>query len=251
MDYQIWFVLGVFIGNGVGCVLAVFCLVRMTDQERTMRNRLLLMLVGSWALVETARDDMLFVAATAIHINDYQVHFFLAPSMLLTVFAVALMTAVFWLAATRSRPVWTVGGGTAAGLILGAMSLQAALAGRTESAMSIDIVNSLVITAGLAAATGIAVWLGAGATRRSAMVTAIMLLAICLTAAQYRIAAVAAIDPSILVNSDAGIDPNQLNVFTAVAFGIRTIALTIMSMIDESRPEPLLQQEQFGTHDSR
>ncbi|GAA2616003.1 hypothetical protein GCM10010399_53700 [Dactylosporangium fulvum] len=249
MDYQVWFVLGVLLGNGVGCLLAVFCLVRMTDQGRTVRNRLLLVLVGSWALVETARDDMLFVAATAIHMSDYQVHFLLAPSMVLTVFAVLFTTAVFWLAATRPRPLWTVGGGTAVGLLLGAMSLQAAHAGRTGSAVSIDLVNSLVIAAGLGAATGVSVWLGTGATRRSAIATAVTLLAICLTIAQYRIAGEVTTDPSITVDSDAGIDPIQLGVFTAVAFGVRAIALTVMSMIDESRPEPLV--EQVGGRDSR
>ncbi|UWZ35827.1 hypothetical protein Drose_32830 [Dactylosporangium roseum] len=221
----------------------------MTDQRRTARNRLLLILAGSWALVETARDDMLFVAATAIHMSDYQVHFLLAPSMVLTVFAVLFTMTVFWLAATRPRPLWTIGGGTAVGLLLGAMSLQAAFAGRTGSAMSIDVADSLVIAAGLGAVTGFAVWLGTGATRRSAVVTAVTLLTICLTIAQYRIAAEMTTGPSIPVDSDAGFDPIQLGVFTSVAFGVRAITLTVMSMIDENRPEPLV--EQVGGRDSR
>jgi hypothetical protein len=82
-DSHTRFFLGALLGNGVGCLLAVFCLVRVTDQRRTVRSRLLLVLAASWALVETARDDMLFVAATAIHMSDYQVHFFLAPSTLI------------------------------------------------------------------------------------------------------------------------------------------------------------------------
>lgn len=237
MDQQFWFVLGVLLGNGVGCLLAVFCLVRMTDQGRPVRSRLLLVLVASWALVETARDDMLFVAATAIHMSDYQVHFFLAPSMVLTVFAVAFTAGVLWLVAKHPHPVWTAGAGTAIGLLLGVMCLQAALAGRTGSALSIDTADSVVVTAGLGVATGIAVWLGTGATRRSAVATAVTLLAICLTVAQYRIAAVVTTDPSVVVDSDAGIDPIQLGVFTAVAFGIRAIALTVMSIIDEGSPE--------------
>ncbi|MFG2038435.1 hypothetical protein [Dactylosporangium sp. NPDC048998] len=240
VDHRVWFVLGVLLGNGVGCLLAVFCLVRMTDQRRTVRNRLLLVLIGSWALVETARDDMLFVAATAIHMSDYQVHFFLAPSMALTAVAVLFTMAVFWLAAARPRPLWTVGGGTAVGLLLAATSLQAAFSGRTGSAMSIDIVNAAVIAAGLGAMTGIAVRLGTGATSRPAIATAVTLLAICLTIAQYLIAGEVTTDPSIAVDSDAGIDPIQLAVFTAVAFGVRAIVLTFMSMIDESRPEPLV-----------
>jgi hypothetical protein len=169
--------------------------------------------------------------------------------MVLTVFAVLFTAGVLWLAATRPQPVWTAGAGTAIGLLLGAMGLQAAVAGRTGSAMSIDIVDSLVIAAGLGVATGIAVWLGTGATRRSAIATAATLMTICLTIAQYRIAEAVTTDPSIPVDSDAGIDPIQLGVFTAVAFGVRAIALTVMSMIDESRPEPL--PEQVGSHDTR
>ncbi|MFF5233922.1 hypothetical protein [Dactylosporangium sp. NPDC000521] len=251
MDHQILYVPGVLLGNGVGCLLAVFCLVRMTDQRRTVRSRLLLVLAASWALVETARDDMLFVAATAIHMSDYQVHFFLAPSMILTVLAVAFTTSVLWLVAKHPHPVWTAGAGTAVGLLLGAMSLQAALAGRTGSALSIDITDSLVITAGLGVATGVSVWLGTGATRRSAIATAVTLLTICLTIAQYRIADVVTTDPSIPVDSDAGIDPIHLSVFTAVAFGVRAIALTVMSIIEESRPElsPEQEQDQVGLRD--
>lgn len=247
VDYQIWFVLGVLLGNGVGCLLAVFCLAQMTDQGRTVRNRLLLVFVASWALVETARDDMLFVAATAIHMNDYQVRFFLAPSMILTVFAVLFTAGVLWLVAKHPHPVWTAGAGTAVGLLLGVMSLQAALAGRTESAMSIDVVDALVITAGLGVATGISAWLGTGATRRSAIATAVTLLTICLTLAQYRIASIVTTDPSIVIDSNAGIDPIQLGVFTAVAFGVRAIALTVISIINEGRPEPSPQQEQVGS----
>lgn len=249
VDHQIWFVLGVLLGNGVGCLLAVFCLIRMVDQRRTVRNRVFLVVVASWALVETARDDMLFVAATTIHMNDYQVHFFLAPSMILTVFTVLATAGLLWLVAKHPHPVWTAGAGTAVGLLLGVMSLQAALAGRTGSALSIDVADSMVITAGLGVATGISVWLGTGATRRSAIATAVTLLAICLTIAQYRIANGVTTDPSILVDSDAGIDPIQLGVFTAVAFGVRAIALTVMSMIDESRPEPLPEREHVGSRD--
>lgn len=251
VDYQIWFVLGVLLGNGVGCLLAVFCLVRMVDQRRTVRNRVFLVLVASWALVETARDDMLFVAATAIHMSDYQVHFFLAPSMILTVFTVLATATLLWLVARYPHPVWTAGAGTAVGLLLGVMSLQAALAGRTGSALSIDIADSLVIAAVLGVATGISVLLGTGATRRSAIATAVTLLAICLTIAQYRIAGGVTTDPSILVDSDVGIDPIQLGVFTAVALGVRAIALTVISMIDEGGPEssPDQPQEQVASRD--
>jgi hypothetical protein len=249
VDHQIWFVLGVFLGNAVGCLLAAFCLARMTDQRRTVRGRFLLVLVASWALVETARDDMLFVAATAIHMSDYQVHFFLAPSMVLTVVTVAFTAGVLWLVAKHPHPVWTGGAGTAVGLLLGAMSLQAALAGRTGSALSIDLADSLAITAGLGAATGVSVWLATGATRRSAIATAVTLLAVCLTIAQYRIATAVTTDPSVLVDSNVGIDPIQLGVFTAVAFGVRAIALTVMSIIDESRPEPAPARPQPTGHD--
>ncbi|WP_432831420.1 hypothetical protein [Dactylosporangium sp. CA-092794] len=221
----------------------------MTDQRRTVRNRLLLTLVGSWALVETARDDMLFVAGTAIHMSDYEVHFFLAPSMALTVFAVLFTMAVFWWSAAHPRPLWTAGGGTAVGLLLAAMCLQAAFSGRSGSAMSIDIANAAVIAAALGVITGIAVWLGTGATRRPAVVTAVTLLAISLTIAQYLIAAEVTTDPSITVDSDAGINPIQLAIFTAVAFGVRAIALTFMSMIDESHQEPLA--EDLDAHSTR
>ncbi|MFB9185194.1 hypothetical protein ACFFX1_44345 [Dactylosporangium sucinum] len=185
--------------------------------------------------------------------SDYQVHFLLAPSMALTVVAVLVTTGVLWLVSTHPGPLWTVGRGTAIGLLLGAVSLQAAFAGRTGSAVSIELVNALVITAGLGAATGVAVWLGTGATRRSAVATAVTVLAICLTIAQYRIAAEVTTDPSITVDSSAGFDPIQLGVFTAVAFGVRAIALTVMSMIDEGRQEPLVEAEvdQVGGRDLR
>jgi hypothetical protein len=236
---QVWFVLGVLLGNAVGCLLAVFCLVRMTDQRRTTRNRLLLVLVASWALVETARDDMLFVAATAIHMSDYQVRFFLAPSLAFTVVAVLFTATILWLAAARPRSPWTIGGGTAIGVLLTAMCLQAAFSGRTSSAMSIDIVDAAVIAAGLGVATGIGVRLGTGATSRLSIATAVAVLTVCLTIAQYVVAREVTTDPTVVVDSDAGIDPVQLGIFTAVAFGVRAIALTVMTMIEEGHHDSL------------
>jgi 4-amino-4-deoxy-L-arabinose transferase-like glycosyltransferase len=239
VDHQVWFVLGVLLGNAIGCLLAVFCLARMTDERRSRRNRLLLVLVAAWALVETARDDMLFVAATAMHMSDYEVHFFLAPSMLLTVFAVLFTATVFWFTAARPRPSWTIGGGFAVGLLLAAMSVQAAFSGRTGAAMSIDAADTAVLAAGLGAVTAGTVWLATGATRRSAVATAATLLAVCLTIAQYLVTKEMATDPTVTDDSDVGINPIQLAVFTAVAFGVRAVALMIMSMIDEShREEP-------------
>ncbi|GAA2386459.1 hypothetical protein [Dactylosporangium salmoneum] len=248
MDHP-WFVLGVLLGNGIGSLLAVFCLVRMTDQQRSVRNRLLLVLVAAWALVETARDDMLFVAATTIHMSDYEVHFFLAPSMGLTAIAVLFTMAVFWFTAAHPRPLWTIGGGIAAGLLMTAMSLQAAFSGRTDSATSIDIANAAMIAAGLGVTTGIAVWLGTGATTRQARATAVTLLTVGLTITQYLISAEVTTDPSTTVNSDLGINPVQLAVFTAVAFGVRAIALTFMTMIEEGRPDPAA--DQFDAHGFR
>jgi hypothetical protein len=239
---QVWFVLGVLLGNAVGCLLAVFCLVRMTDRSRTTRNRLLLVVAASWALVETARDDMLFVAATAIHMSDYEVRFFLAPSLAFTVVAVLFTATILWLAAARPQSPWTLGGGTAIGVLLTAMCLQAAFSGRTSSAMSIDIVNAAAIAAGLGIATGIGVRLATGATSRSAIASAVVVLTVCLTIAQYVITREVTTDPAVIVDSDVGIDPVQLGIFTAVAFGVRAIALTVMTMIDEGHHDPVTPQ---------
>ena len=234
--YNPWYVIGVFLANGIGCVLTVFCLVRMTDKRRSTGNRAFLVFVAAWILVETARDDMLFVAATAIHLEDSQVQFFIAPSMLLTVVAVLFTAAVLGIAARNPRPLWTAGGGAAIGLLIGAVSVQAATSGRTGAAMSIDATESAIIALGLAVVIAVTIRLATGATTRPPMASSIMLLAICLTIGQYLMVGEVMTDPTVPGDYDAGLASIPLIAFTAVAFGIRTIALTLMSLTDEQDP---------------
>jgi hypothetical protein len=231
--YSPWYIVGVFLANGIGCVLTVFCLVRMTDKRRSVANRAFLVFVAAWIIVETARDDMLFVAATAIHLEDSQVRFFIVPSMLLTVVAVLFTAAILGAAARNPRPLWTAGGGAAIGLLIGAVNVQAATSGRTGAATSIDPVDSAVIVLVLAAVIAITIRLATGATTRPPMAGSIMLLAICLTIAQYLTVGEVLTDPSVPGDYDAGLDSIPLIAFTAVAFGIRTIALTVLSITDE------------------
>lgn len=249
MESVVWFV-GALLGNGIGCLLAVFCLVRTTDQRRTARNRFVLVFIGSWALVETARDDTLLVAAASIHADDYQVRFFLAPSMVLTAVAVAFTTIVLWLVAARPRPAGRIAGGVAIGLLLAAISLQAALSGRTGSTTSIDVVTVAAAAAGLGVATGITVWLATGAAGRPATATAVALPAICLTVAEYLITGALTADSSATADSNLGLNPIHLVVFTAVAFGVRAIVLTVMSMVDDEPAEPPVEQARTTRQDA-
>ncbi|MFB9446708.1 hypothetical protein Dvina_23580 [Dactylosporangium vinaceum] len=235
--YNIWFILGVFISNGIGCVLSVFCLVRMTDARRSFANRAFLVLAAAWGIVETARDDALFVIATAIHLRDDSVVFYLAPSLALTVVSIGLACAVLGVAAANPRPVWTVTAGATVGLLTGGMAVQAVLAGRSGYAVSIDVPAAVATAAGLAAVTAAAVFLATGATARWRMTGPILVLALCMTVAQYLLAAEVNTDLSAVEDNAIGMSPLQLIFICVAAFGVRTIVLTLLSITDEGKFE--------------
>jgi hypothetical protein len=235
--YDIWFVLGVFVANAIGCVLAVFCLVRMADPRRSAGNRIFLVVAAAWGVVETARDDALFVMATAVYLRDDQVRFFLAPSMALTVVSVAVTAVAFWMAARHPRPLWTATAGVTAGLLTGAMVVQSALAGRTGHVTSVDVPAAVAIAGGLAVVTALSVWLATGATARWRVAIPIMVLAIGMTGAQYLVAGKITFDLSTMVDDEIGVNAIHLIFFTVAAFGVRTIALMFLSMTDEGRAE--------------
>ena len=229
------FMLGVFLANGIGCVLAVFCLVRMADKRRSTGNRALLVFAAAWAVIETARDDALFVVATAVHLRDDQVRFVLLPGFGLTVVAMLIAVAAFGVAATWPRPVWTVTAGVTVGLLTAAMIVDSCLAGHTGFAESVDAPRAAAIAVGLAAVFGAAVRLATGATERWAMASTILGLAATLTAGQYLMAGQVTVDTTTATATDTGVDSIRLLLFTTIAFGIRTILLTLMSLADDDR----------------
>jgi hypothetical protein len=235
VTYNLAYIFGVFIANGIGCVLAVFCLVRMTDERRSTGNRAFLVLAAAWGLVETARDDTLFVMVTAVHLRDDQMHFFLAPGLGLTVLAMLIAVAVLGAAAVRPGALRTVTAGVTVGLLTAAMVVQSALSGRSGYAVSIDGTGAAVVAAGLAVVTAVSVWLATGATSRWAMSIPIMVLATCMTGAMYLVAGQVTVDPRATNDDDSGVTTLQLILITSVAFGLRAIALTIISLTDEGR----------------
>ncbi|WP_433605862.1 hypothetical protein ACQP2P_28510 [Dactylosporangium sp. CA-139114] len=235
--YSPWYVLGVFLANGTGCVLTVFCLVRMTDERRSTANRAVLVVGAAWGLIETARDDALFVLATAIHLRDGQVRFFLAPGLALTVGTVLISIVVLGVAAAWPRPLWTVAAGVTVGLLTSAMIVQSMLSGRSGYVTSINAPAAVAIAAGLTAAIAAAVSLATGATRRWRMAAPIMVVALAMTVAQYLMAGQVTIDLTATVDDAAGASPLTLIFITVAAFGVRVIALTLLSLTDEGRVE--------------
>ncbi|MFI5911897.1 hypothetical protein [Dactylosporangium sp. NPDC051541] len=235
--YNVWFILGVLVSNGIGCVLSVFCLVRMTDERRSFGNRAFLVVAAAWGIVETARDDALFVIATAVHLRDDSVVFFLAPSLALTVLSILIASAILGLAASHPQPLWTVAAGVTVGLLTGGMVVQAVLAGRSGYAVSIDVPAAIATAAGLAAVTALCVWLATGATVRWRMSVPILVLAVSMTTAQYLLAAEVNTDLTAVEDNPTGMSPLQLIFICVAAFGVRTIALTLLSITDEGRFE--------------
>lgn len=233
--YSPWYILGVFLGNGIGCVLAVFCLVRMVDPRRSTGHRAVLVLGAAWGLIESARDGALFVLATAVHLRDDRINFYLAPGLALTVGAVLIAVAVLGVAATHPRPLWTVCAGATVGLLTSAMVVESMLSGRSGYVTAIDVPDVVAVSAGLTAVITVAVWLATGATRRWAMAGPIMVVAACLTAAQYLMAGEVTIDRSETVDEATGVSPLTLIFITVAALGVRMIALTVLSITDEDR----------------
>ncbi|WP_432994190.1 hypothetical protein [Dactylosporangium sp. CA-233914] len=235
MVYSFWFIVGVFLANGIGCVLTVFCLVRMTDRRRSNANRAVLVAGAAWGIIEAARDDALFVVATAVHLRDDRVRFFLAPGLVLTVVSMLIAVAVLGLAAANPTAPRKIGAGVTVGLLTAGMIVQSTLSGRTGFALSIDAPRAAAIAVGFAAVAAVSVWLATGATARWAMATPIMVLAACLTLAQYLIAGEVTTDPTAAVDDESGLGAIQLIFFSAVTLGVRAIALTVLSMTDEGR----------------
>jgi len=233
--YSPWYILGVFVANGIGCVLTVFCLVRMTDARRSTANRAVLVVGAAWGLIETARDDALFVLVTAVHLRDDRVQFYLAPGFALTVGAMLIAIVVLGVAAARPGPLWTVCAGVTVGLLTSAMVVESILSGRSGYATSIDVADVIAVSAGLAAVIAIGVWLATGATERWAMAVPIMVMGACLTVAQYLMAGEVTVDVTETVDEAAGVSPLTLVFFTVAAFGVRMIALTVLSITDEDR----------------
>ncbi|WP_433088382.1 hypothetical protein ACQP1P_20450 [Dactylosporangium sp. CA-052675] len=235
--YSPWYVLGVFLANGIGCVLTVFCLVRMTDERRSTANRVVLVVGAAWGLIETARDDALFVLATAIHLRDDQVRFFLAPGLALTVGTVLISIVVLGVAAAWPRPLWTVAAGVTVGLLTSAMIVQSMLSGRSGYVTSINAPAAVAIAAGLTAVVAAAVSLATGATQRWRTAVPIVAVALVMTVAQYLMAGQVTIDFSATVDDAAGASPLTLIFITVAAFGVRMIALLLLSLTDEGRVE--------------
>ncbi|WP_433222022.1 hypothetical protein ACQP00_22335 [Dactylosporangium sp. CS-047395] len=235
VEYNVWYIIGVFIANGIGCVLAVFALVRMTDERRSTGNRAFLVVAAAWGLIETARDDALFVLATAVHLRDDGVRFFLAPGLGLTVLSMLIAIAVLGIAAARPRPLWTIIAGVTVGLLTAAMVVQSVLSARTGYAVSIDVPAAVAIAAGLAVVTSASVFLATGATARRRMSVPIMVLAVCMTAAQYLLAGEILTDLSSVVDSEIGVGAIEVIFISAATFFVRTLGLTVVSMTDEGR----------------
>jgi hypothetical protein len=235
--YSPWYILGVFLANGIGLVLTVFCLVRMVDVRRSTGNRAVLVVGAAWGLIETARDDALFVLVTAVHLRDDRVQFFLAPGLALTVGAMLIAIAVLGVAAARPRPLWTVCAGVTVGLLTSAMVVQSVLSARSGYVTSIDVPDVVTVAAGLTAVITVAVWLATGATERWAMATPIMVVAAVLTVAQYLMAGEVTVDLSATVDEAIGASPLALIFITVAALGVRMIALTVLSITDDDRAE--------------
>ncbi|WP_433063347.1 hypothetical protein [Dactylosporangium sp. CS-033363] len=245
VEYNVWYIIGVFIANGVGCVLAVFALVRMTDERRSVGNRAFLVVAAAWGLIETARDDALFVLATAVHLRDDGVRFFLAPGLGLTVLAMLIAIAVLGIAAARPRPLWTITAGVTVGLLTGAMVVQSVLSARTGYAVSIDVPAAVAIAAGLAVVTSVSVFLATGTTVRWRMSVPIMVLAACMTAAQYLLAGQIRTDLSAIVDSEIGVGAIEVIFISAATFFVRTLGLTVVSMTDEGRVDQPVSPDLF------
>jgi hypothetical protein len=235
-----WVLVAAFFGNAVGCVLAMFCLGRITDTRRTARNRWLLVVVGAWALVETARDDALFVAATSAT-GSTQIRFLLLPSLALTAFAVVVGVAVLRVVAARPTTWSKVIGGGVLGLLVAGMTIEAIGTGRADLNLADEIGPIALVGTGICLVTALSVWLVVGATRRPPVATAIMVLAVSLTLAQYWLVRELLGGPAAGAGG-AGVLSVSVILFTALAFTIRMTVLSMLSVTDTSRYRQPLQR---------
>jgi hypothetical protein len=235
-----WVLVAAFFGNSVGCVLAMFCLARLTDMRRSAGNRRLLLVVGSWALVETARDDALFVAATSAS-DSTQIRFLLLPSLGLT--ALALIVGVVVLRVIAARPnAWsTLTGGAVLGVLMAAMTVEAVRTGSPDRDVAMAIGPIAVIGTVICVVTALSVWSVVGATRRAPVATAIMVLAVTLTIAQFWLVREVLGRPAPSV-AGRGVLSVGVILFTALAFTIRMTVLSILSVTDTSRFRQPLQR---------
>lgn len=229
-----WLVATVFLSNSIGCVLAAYCLVRVSDEGRTRRRRIVLALLAGWALVETSYHDMLFIIATGLKNEGVSIRYALFPSGLTIAVLSILAAAVISFVSSRSRHYWVVIGGVFVGLIVAAASILALGSVRSDRTATVDLTATAPIVAGFAAAAALSMAFTIGATRRLLLAAAIMFLGTCITVMQYLLVARSLFGgpSSAAVTAADGVLPIGAILVTVAGFIVRTAALVVVTLSD-------------------
>jgi hypothetical protein len=231
-----WLILAVFLSNSIGCVLAAYCLARITNPEWPRLRRILLAALASWSLVESAYHNMLFVAATGLDTQGIPIRYALGASVATILVLTIAATAVLTLVSLRPRLLWIIPGGLSVGLIAAVASVQALGSIRSDRIASVDLHSAGVIFAGFGVLAAVLLSFTIGATRRMLLASAIMLLGACLTALQYLMANEAV----FLEPTDAevvpleGLLPTGAILVTVAGFVVKVTALVVVTLSDTS-----------------
>jgi hypothetical protein len=232
--HNAWLILAVFLSNSIGCVLAAYCLARITNPEWSQLRRVFLAALGSWSLVESAYHNMLFVAATGLDTQGIPVRYAVAPSVVTILVLTIAAAAVLTLVSLRPRLLWIIPGGLCVGLIAAVASVQALGSIRADRIASVDLQGSVLIFAGFGVLAAVLLSFTIGATRRVLLASAIMLLGAALTVMQYLMASKALfLEPT---DSEAvpleGLLPTGAILVTVAGFVVKLAALVVVTLSD-------------------
>jgi len=229
-----WLVLAVFLSNSIACVLAAFCLARMTDQRRSRRRRTLLVILGSWALVGGGYYNMLFVAVTNLQAAGIEVRYTLVLIILTVIVLSALAAGALLLVSRRPSIAWVLAGGAAVGLLVGVASLRAVNSVRSGQLAPIDFGNSVPTVASFSVVVAISVALAISAFHRALLVVAILVLGAAMTATQYVLAGqtLVARPSGAAASATDGVLPTTAILVAVLAFLVRMMALVVVSLTD-------------------
>jgi len=231
---KMWLVLAVFLSNTIACVLAAYCLARMTDPRRSRRHRTLLVILGSWALIGGGYYDMLFVAATNLQAAGVEVRYALATPILTVLVLSGLAAVALMLVSRRPTIAWILVGGAAVGLLVGVASLRAIDSVRSGQLAPIDFGNSIPTVASFSVVVAISVALAISAFHRALLAAAIMVLGTAMTATQYVLAGQTLVARASGDGATAarGLLPTAAILLAVLAFVARTTALLVVSLTD-------------------
>jgi len=238
-----WAVVAVaLIANLVGGLLAVAALARAANR-RSWRRRTIFLAIASWALVESALYDTLFVVTTGFRIEGVQVRYYLPPIVLAGFAAIGVSTLVLLGVLNRMRTGTIVAGGAVVGALITYASYEGVRSLRTNGTVALDTSALVAVATFAILATSFTLLIAVRRPWRGSSVLAATLFAIVTTMTQTLILKALSFSGSAGGAAPTGFLPTDVIIPITMAFVVRVVVLVGVSLTETNaeavaRPAP-------------